>query len=169
MKLLTKKIWIIGSPGAGKTTIASKLSRRINVKLLELDNVYWSKNWIKNTNVVKEFINPFTEDSSWIIDGYYDDSADVMFDKANIIFWVQVPYLIMMWRLFRRSFFRLLKKQNVCGENYENIKFLFSKNGIFRFAHEQYFFFKNIIAERVDVICVKSYNEVIKYLGGNGG
>ncbi len=140
MALLMDKIWIIGPPGSGETTIALKLSKILNIKLLNLDDIYWEENWVKNTNFANEVIDKFTRDGSWVVDGFYDESAEMMYNKANIIFLLEVPYFLMILRLIYRSFFRITKKQVVCGNNYENIKFLFSRNGLFRFAHEQYFF-----------------------------
>ena len=40
-----KKIMIIGCCGSGKTTLAKKLSNKLNLPLIHLDKLNWRDNW----------------------------------------------------------------------------------------------------------------------------
>ena len=40
-----KRILIIGSNGAGKTTFSYKLSEKLNLPLVHIDSLYWRDNW----------------------------------------------------------------------------------------------------------------------------
>ena len=46
-----KKIMIIGCCGSGKTTLAKKLSNKLNLPLIHLDKLNWRDNW---ENISKE-------------------------------------------------------------------------------------------------------------------
>ncbi|MEG0516470.1 MAG: shikimate kinase [Cetobacterium sp.] len=52
MKNSNLKIRIIGSPGSGKTCITHILSKKLNIKTTDLDNIFWNTystgNRIKN-------------------------------------------------------------------------------------------------------------------------
>jgi adenylate kinase family enzyme len=44
-----RKIVIIGSPGAGKTTLAKELGSQLDIKVFHLDRLFWYPDWEKKT------------------------------------------------------------------------------------------------------------------------
>lgn len=46
------KIIIIGTTGSGKSTVAKKLSEKLNVPHIQLDFLFWKPNW-EQRNVLK--------------------------------------------------------------------------------------------------------------------
>ena len=40
-----KRVLIVGSPGAGKSTLAKKLAAKTGLPLTHLDELYWDSNW----------------------------------------------------------------------------------------------------------------------------
>ena len=57
-----KKIYIIGAVGSGKTTLAKELSKKLNIKMYELDKVVWDDEHgnIKRTDI--EILDIFNQD-----------------------------------------------------------------------------------------------------------
>ncbi|HKG22550.1 MAG TPA: AAA family ATPase, partial [Blastocatellia bacterium] len=41
-----KKVLVIGSGGAGKTTFAKELGARLNIEVIHLDSIYWNPGWV---------------------------------------------------------------------------------------------------------------------------
>ena len=44
-----KRILIIGCCGAGKTTLANVLSKRLNLPVVHLDRLWWNPGWIESS------------------------------------------------------------------------------------------------------------------------
>lgn len=67
-----KKIIVIGCPGSGKSYFSKQLSKRLNIPLYHLDNIYWKKD---KTTVTRELLIEHIENimqrDRWIIDGNY--------------------------------------------------------------------------------------------------
>lgn len=71
-----KKIHIIGSVGSGKTTLAKKLSEKLNIPFYELDNVMWKRKKsgdVRRTDEErKEYLNSIIHYETWIIEGVHN-------------------------------------------------------------------------------------------------
>ena len=79
-----KKILIVGCGGAGKSTLARELGKKINIPVVHLDKLYWLPNWIERNNddfdklVDKELIK-----AKWIIDGNYQRTFESRLKYAD--------------------------------------------------------------------------------------
>ncbi|MGI9165227.1 MAG: AAA family ATPase, partial [Pyrinomonadaceae bacterium] len=67
-----RRILVIGSGGAGKSTFALRLSAILNMEVIHLDSLYWTSGWVEMPKdrwraVVEELL----QRDSWIIDGNY--------------------------------------------------------------------------------------------------
>jgi len=80
-----KKIVILGSPGTGKTTLSRMLSRRLGLKALHLDTVYWLRNWQamdieRFTKTVRSFMashEHFVMDGNYMLTPSFEDRLHV--------------------------------------------------------------------------------------------
>ncbi|WP_175774265.1 AAA family ATPase [Burkholderia anthina] len=45
------RVCIVGPSGAGKTTIAAELARRLNIPAYEFDNVYWDRSGVETLSM----------------------------------------------------------------------------------------------------------------------
>ncbi|WP_330111774.1 hypothetical protein VSU16_03170 [Cetobacterium somerae] len=112
MKSKNLKIRIIGSPGSGKTYISSFLSKELNIKTTDLDNIFWNTsstgNRIKNDYINRESrLNLILLNNSWIIDGVYINSWTFStFSEADYILVIKTNKWTQYYRLFKRFFIR---------------------------------------------------------------
>ena len=87
-----KKVIIVGSPGAGKTTFARKLREKIGLPLYHLDSI-WHKP--DKTNIPREEFDKILADiiskDEWIIDGCYCRTLDVRVNACDTIFFLDFP------------------------------------------------------------------------------
>ena len=72
MEFNYKRILIIGCGGAGKSTLARQLGKKLNLPVVHLDKIWWLPNWQNRTK--EEFDILLKEELTkpcWIIDGNY--------------------------------------------------------------------------------------------------
>lgn len=90
-----KRVIIIGSPGAGKSTFARKLRDKTNLPLYYLDMV-WHKP--DKTNISERefdnFLNDIIEKDRWIIDGNYQRTLAIRLKECDTVFLLDYPVKI---------------------------------------------------------------------------
>lgn len=87
-----KKVIIVGSPGAGKTTLARKLQEKLNLPLYHLDSI-WHKP--DRTNIPREefdrILRNIISKKEWIIDGCYCRTLDIRIKACDTIILLDFP------------------------------------------------------------------------------
>ncbi|MEE3343393.1 MAG: AAA family ATPase [Bacilli bacterium] len=100
-----KKIYIIGPVGSGKTTFATNLSNKYNIKYYELDKVAWDDDngHIKRTDEeVQKLLNDIIKNDSWIIEDVGRNKFKLARDNADIIYYIKLPRLKSYYRVSKR-------------------------------------------------------------------
>ncbi len=136
---LGRKILVVGANGSGKTTFAGKLSKILNITHYELDHIFWKPDWKETENAeFRAKVDAVTQTGSWIIDGNYSRNQDLTIGRANTIIWLDVPYMKMLYRVTKRSIYRIITQKPLWHNNRESIGSLFSKKSIVLFASRTY-------------------------------
>lgn len=158
------KFWIIGSPGAGKSYLSLKIFNKYNIDYYELDNIYWLKNWQRQDNdTFRKKVTDIMTNDSWIIDGYYEQVKDIIEEEKPFVVIVKKNILVLLFRVIIRSFKRIILKKKVCGENFENISFLFSKEGMIQYTIQQSHFFSNdVMINCENIFIIKNNKDIDK-------
>ena len=119
-----RRIQIVGSSNAGKSTLTARLAAETGFPLVELDALNFEPNW-KGRNVHKpdEFtrlISAATASDSWIVAGNYTKfSHQLTWPRADTIIWLDLPLPLLSIRLLRRSWKRSRSKELLWGTNRE--------------------------------------------------
>jgi adenylate kinase family enzyme len=104
-----ERIVVVGSTGAGKTTLARELSHRLACDHLELDSVYHQPNWTPiEDGEMARIVGDFVRGDRWVVDGNYTSTsaADLIWDRADTVVWLDVPRTTVMRRVVVRSVHR---------------------------------------------------------------
>ena len=106
------KIYIIGPVGSGKTTLAKKLAKDLNIKYYELDLVTWKSNPsgddIRRSNAeILAIFNDIVAKKSWIIENVGKNIYSKAYYLADVIIYIDLPKYI----LYRRVFMRWIKQK----------------------------------------------------------
>jgi len=123
-----KKVIIIGSCGAGKSTLAKRLSKQTGIKLVHLDQKYWKPNWERTDRIVfRKKVKKLIRGGKWIIDGNYRDTMDIRIKAADTIIFLDFSRWICLFRIFKRRVKSNRVDNLVCCEEqvtYELIKWI---------------------------------------------
>ena len=100
-----EKIVIIGSPGSGKSTLARKLGRKLHIKVVHLDRIFWQPGWEKKPlDTRREILLHLVLEKQWIIEGTYLDSSEPRFWAADTIIFLDIPSFICLQRIIKQHY-----------------------------------------------------------------
>jgi len=86
------RILIVGSGGAGKSTLARGLADITSLPLVHLDQHYWRPGWRRTPTV--EWRGPVQSllvAPMWIMDGNYGGTLDLRVPRATLIVFLDLP------------------------------------------------------------------------------
>jgi adenylate kinase family enzyme len=123
------KVAIIGSPGSGKSTLALKIHKILNIPLFHIDKYFWRSGWQRPDRQEFEKIhNQLCDAPSWIIEGMAIRHFEYRLQKADIIIFLDIPWYICFYRIFKRVFLNygkvLFSSAPGCPEGFPNLEFL---------------------------------------------
>jgi adenylate kinase family enzyme len=98
-----QKVMILGSGGAGKSTLAKKLGERLNLPVYHLDAIFWQPNWVEP--VQENWLEAHDElckRETWIIDGNYGSVMEQRFSAADTIVFLDFPAWLCILRALKR-------------------------------------------------------------------
>jgi adenylate kinase family enzyme len=102
----SKRILILGAPGAGKSTLACHLFKNLKKPIISLDQYYWQNNWkpISHEAFLSICVDLVKKDQ-WIMEGNFGMTFDVRWSRADmVIFLDPSPWLCFLRQLKRFLF-----------------------------------------------------------------
>jgi adenylate kinase family enzyme len=98
-----KRILIIGSSGAGKTTRARELSAELGIKAFHLDRFFWEADWGKKKYDERlDIVENIVLRKEWIIEGSYLFSSKPALEAADTIIFLHCCPLLCLLRVIKR-------------------------------------------------------------------
>lgn len=123
---LGRRICVYGY--GGKTATAKLVGEILRLPVIELDAIFWQPNWVETPRPEfreKVFAAIAAAPDVWVIDGNYSYLRAELLRQADTVIWLDLPYRVAMWRLFKRTVARAWDKRRVCGENRESWRLSF--------------------------------------------
>jgi len=97
------KISIIGSGGAGKSTLAKEIGNILNVPVYHLDAIFWKPGWIKTErNDWSSLQRSLCTQSQWIMDGNYSSTIDIRLASSNMVVFLDFNRYLCIYRAVKR-------------------------------------------------------------------
>ena len=99
-----QRILIIGSGGAGKSTLSRRIAERLRLPVVHLDRMYWRAGW--NPTPADEWrrtVESAIDGERWVMDGNYSGTMDMRVRAADTIIFLDLPRMLCLWRIVRRN------------------------------------------------------------------
>lgn len=98
-----KRVVILGIPGAGKSTFARKLAKKLDLPLIHLDRHFWSPGWkASSQEQFDETLRELVSGDAWIMDGNYRRTIPHRLERADTAVHLDVPRRTAMRRVLKR-------------------------------------------------------------------
>lgn len=134
-----KRIVIIGATGSGKTTFARDVAARGGHAFYDLDDFHWLPGWQwRDRDEFVRLAADMAAGDTWVVSGNYSLVRPQVWSRATMIVWLDYPFLLVFWRLLRRSLRRLVDKRPICNGNTENLRQFLSKDSIMVWLFKSY-------------------------------
>ena len=117
-----ERIVVVGNSGAGKTTLARRISAAGGHRHVELDSIYHQPDWTPlDVDEYRRRIAEEVSDGRWVVDGNYSVVRDITWEAADTIVWVDPPRWRIMSQVIRRTLVRGLFRVELWNGNRERL------------------------------------------------
>ena len=113
-----RRILIAGVTGAGKSTLAEKLSLLLGIPYIELDALYHGPNWSRRENFLAD-VDALAAADGWITEWQYASARARLEKRADTVVWLDYPAPVVLTRLIRRTVRRRLTHEVLWSGNVE--------------------------------------------------
>jgi hypothetical protein len=99
-----KRIAVLGCSGSGKSTLAAALSDRLGLPYVATDQVFWTDDWRPTPPAaVSAWLAEAIAQDRWVTDGNFDDDRDLLWGRAELIVWLDLPLSVVLGQVLRRN------------------------------------------------------------------
>ncbi len=171
-----KNINVVGTSASGKSTFSKELAAKLNVRYIEMDELFWKPNWEESSN--NEFLSKIEvaiSKDGWVLDGNYSRTASLKWAKVNTIIWLDYSLSRTIFQAFKRAIQRIISKQEIWPNtgNVESFKKTFlSRKSIILWTLQNYHsnrkkYFEIMKSERyshIDFVRLNSPKQAKKFI-----
>ena len=99
-----RRVAVLGPSGSGKSTVAQTLAARWGLPYRATDPVFWQAGWRPASEpAVRTWLRQATAEPAWVLDGNFVSHRDVLWARAELAVWLDLPLPACVWRVARRN------------------------------------------------------------------
>lgn len=130
-----RRVRIIGASGSGKTTLGREAARRLGVAHLELDEVFWDRDWeFRDVGEARGLVRDFAaaHPAGWVADGNWTTRLGGLMDRGSdvapdLVVWLDPPRWLVLSGVVRRTLWRGVMREELWHGNRERPASWFSR------------------------------------------
>ena len=109
-----KRINIVGSSASGKTTFGRELAKALDIDFIEMDAIYWGKNWTEPTDeVFFQRLHNALQGDAWVLDGNYTRTLHIKWKNVDTVIWLDYGFIRTFMRSIRRALIRSITRKEI--------------------------------------------------------
>ncbi|MDD5646695.1 MAG: adenylate kinase [Candidatus Bipolaricaulis sp.] len=117
------RISVVGTCGAGKTTLAKSLAHLLDLPYVEIDALFWRAGWGESTDAeLRLAVRDGVSGAAWVIDGNYTRVRDLIEPRADTLVWLDYSLPRVFWRLLGRTLRRAVLREPLWHGNRESLR-----------------------------------------------
>ena len=98
-----RRVVVLGSGGAGKSTLARQLGEVLGLPVIHLDREHWRPGWVETPrDEWAERVAELVAGDSWVIDGNYGGTIESRLRACDTAIFLDLPRSLCLWRVMRR-------------------------------------------------------------------
>ena len=143
-----------------------------------LDALNWEPDWTAaETDVFRQRVRDALTGEAWVVDGNYSAVRDLVWPRAAMLVWLNLPYRVVSWRLLWRTLKRVFTREELWNGNREVFRTQFlSTDSLFRWQAGTFRRLRVSIPQsleqlehgHLDVVVLRSGGEVREWLAALG-
>lgn len=143
MKRFThQRIVVIGTTSSGKSTLAESLAKKLGIPYVELDALFWEPNWQEASPLeFRRRVESAIKPDAWVVAGNYSRVRNLIWERAELILWLDYPLPTVFWRLLTRTVCRAVTQEELWNGNRETFWWhlkLWSQESLFHWLFKTY-------------------------------
>lgn len=112
------RVLVGGASGAGKTTLAAEVGRRLDLPHTEIDGMYHGPGWVPRPTFVAD-VQIFAAGDRWVTEWQYGSVRELLGDRADLVVWLDLPRTTVLAQVVQRTLRRRLGRQQLWNGNVE--------------------------------------------------
>lgn len=109
-----KNINVVGTSASGKSTFSKALAAKLNVKYIEMDELFWKPNWQESNN--SEFlpkVQAAISNDGWVLDGNYSRTSSLKWTRVHTVIWIDYSLSRTVFQAFKRAIQRIVSRREI--------------------------------------------------------
>jgi adenylate kinase family enzyme len=124
-----QRVLVYGVTGSGKSVLARRVAARLGLPYVEVDELTWEPGWVPVADEIqRERIMAICAGDRWVLDHAYGKWLDVPLARADLVVGLDLPRLVSLTRLVRRTLRRIVRRTPTCNGNVESFREIFLKS-----------------------------------------
>lgn len=113
-----RRVLIAGVAGAGKSTLARRLSRILQLPYTEIDSLYHGPDWTALPTFEAD-VDRLTSEPAWVSEWQYHVVRPLLAERADTLVWLDLPFRTVLRRVVWRTVTRRVTRKRLWSGNVE--------------------------------------------------